>query len=131
MLLPEPEQPAEINARDAQQLIGRPATAIDAHVQPCRPRLRGRCGALPEPPLGRGDSLELSRKTRGPLWSHNAACNPQPGQAPVGVVGAKREPVLRARSEHAVRLADTFGDEIIDQHADIGRCPIKHDRLDP
>src|SRR5437016_11571537 len=27
-LRPEPEQPAEINARDAQQLIGSPATAI-------------------------------------------------------------------------------------------------------
>ena len=38
----------------------------------------------------------------------------------VRVVLAQHQPVLRAAREHAVRLARAAGDEVVDQHSDIG-----------
>src|SRR3989338_1147270 len=41
------------------------------------------------------------------------------GQTQVGVVLAQYEAVLGARSQHPVRLEDLFGDEVVDQRADV------------
>ena len=42
------------------------------------------------------------------------------GQATVGIVFAQLQPILGAAGEHAVRLADALGDQVVHQHAQVG-----------
>ena len=52
--------------------------------------------------------------------STRPSARPRLGQAQVGVVLAQLQPVLGARGEHPVRLGDAAGDEVVDQHAEVG-----------
>ena len=50
-------------------------------------------------------------------------------QAPVGVVGPKRQTEFGARGEHAIGFADAVACEIVDHDAEIGVGPGDRDRL--
>src|SRR5437763_308069 len=45
----------------------------------------------------------------------------------IRIISPQAEPILRAGCEHAVRLADTFGDEIIRENADVPFRSADHD----
>ena len=47
----------------------------------------------------------------------------------VGVVLPEQEAVLRSRSEHPIWLHSPFGNQIVNQHPDIGLVTPKDDRL--
>ena len=47
----------------------------------------------------------------------------------VGIVGAQRQAILRPRGEHAVRLGDAAGHEVVDHDADIAVGPVEDDSV--
>jgi len=51
------------------------------------------------------------------------------GKAEVGVVLAENEAVFGARGEHAVRFNGAFGDEVVDQDADVGLVAAEDNRV--
>ena len=52
-------------------------------------------------------------------------------QALVGVIVAQHDAVFRARRQHAVGFVDAFGDEIVDEHADVRFAAREPDRRSP
>ena len=49
-------------------------------------------------------------------------------QAQIGIVLTKQQPVFRARGHHAIRLVRAFGNEIVDQRADIAARTLQYNR---
>ena len=46
-------------------------------------------------------------------------------QAPIGIVMPQQQAVLGAAGEHAIRLVDAAGDEVVDHHAQVGFVAAK------
>src|SRR6478752_1792445 len=61
------------------------------------------------------------------LRAHTTDRNSGFGQTLIGIVRAQLQTILGARSKHAIRLADTTRDEIINHHAKIGLRAIDDD----
>jgi hypothetical protein len=90
------------------------------------------CSARPTAAEARGlgcDRLALAREC-APSARH------RPGQfatgrrePQVGVVLAQLQPVFGAAGEHAVRLAGALGDQVVDQHAEVGLVAARRPRL--
>ena len=86
------------------------------------------------PPRGerRLRGLDLGRLGGEPCDSLGLR-EPEPsrhGREPaVGVVVPQGEPVLGAAGEHAIGLVDALRDEVVDQHADVRRVALDHERL--
>ena len=88
--------------------------------------------AIAAPPPGGRTVTRASRAAARPTYSgarleQPAAARIQQaelqGQRPqplFGVVAAQLQAVLGARGEHAVRLGDLLGDQVVDQHAEVG-----------
>ena len=53
--------------------------------------------------------------------------NPLPGQPLVRIVGPQGQPILGARGEHAVRLGDAAGHQVVDHHAEIAFGAVEND----
>src|SRR6476646_567172 len=61
------------------------------------------------------------------LRTHATDRNSSVSQPLIGIVRAQLQTILGARSKHAIRLADTARDEIIDHHAKISLRAIDDD----
>ena len=60
---------------------------------------------------------------------HHTKATAQARQAAVGIVAAKREPIFGPAGEHAIRLIDATGDEVVDHHTQIGVFAAQHERF--
>src|SRR5829696_2720275 len=58
-------------------------------------------------------------KIRPPFIVHKSSIPAARRQTQVSVVDSKKQPVLRARREHPVRLETSFGDQVVDEDADV------------
>ena len=65
----------------------------------------------------------------GALRPDAARVDPDRRQPLIGIVGAERKPVLGARGEHAIGLADTARDEVVDHDAHIAVGAPDDERL--
>src|SRR5574337_1009703 len=86
---------------------------------------RAQCVVRPGPQCAQPAGLAFDGFTLGAQrvvteLRHHAEYETLFGQAQVGVVLAQMQPVLGARSEHAVRLDRAVAGEVVDQHADVG-----------
>src|SRR5215831_12530252 len=64
---------------------------------------------------------------RAAAWPHAAERNAPGGQALVGIVSTQREPILRARGEHPVRLGDPARYQIINHNSEIAFGAVEGD----
>jgi len=53
-------------------------------------------------------------------WINQTNLSTDRCQSFIRIVVAKMQPMLRAAGEHAIRFGWGFGDEVVDQHADVG-----------
>ena len=53
----------------------------------------------------------------------------QTGKTPVGIVLPKKYPVFSSRGKHPVGFVDSFGHQVVNQHADIRLVAAKNKRL--
>jgi len=81
-------------------------------LRPCPGRLESRHLAL--------DRLAFGTERRPAHVVHQSEFAPLFSQAQIGIVLAQLQAVFGARGEHAIRLGHTAGDEVVDQHAEIG-----------
>ena len=51
------------------------------------------------------------------------------GQSDVGIVLTEQNPIFGSAREHAVRLVDSFGHQVVGQYADIRLVPPQHERF--
>ena len=111
-----------------EKIEGRAANAvlIDVKVMPCGFRWRQR-QAIEELPCV-DESVRLCRVGFRALAADDAEFDAERCQPLVGIVGAKRQPVLGARGEHAIGLADPARDEVVDHHAEISVGAADRDR---
>ena len=50
-------------------------------------------------------------------------------EAKIGIVVTEQQTIFRTRREHSIRLSGIFGDQIINQHANIGLGTVEYKRL--
>jgi hypothetical protein len=87
--------------------------------------------AVAQPRLLALDGLALGLEAPPALLAHQAEPAAGLGQAQIGVVLAQQQPVLGAAGEHAVGLVGAAGDQVIDQHAEVGLVPARRPGLAP
>ena len=80
--------------------------------------------------------LETARSSSSLFWNRAQRLSstrpterPMRRQSPVGVVRAQGQAVLGPRREHAVRLVDAAGEQVVDQHADVRLVAAEDERL--
>src|SRR5678816_2106021 len=81
-------------------------------------------GIMREPIASDGEALPLMIVDESDVpaaWSETKIC----------VVDPKQQPMLRTRREHPVRLKAPFGDQVVDQDADVSLVPAQAKRRLP
>ncbi len=66
-----------------------------------------------------------------PVRSHTANRNAFGGQPLVGIIGAQRQPILRARGEHPIGLGDSARHQVVDHHRQIAFGAVESDGPSP
>ncbi len=56
---------------------------------------------------------------------HQSHAPAQRGEPPVRIIVAQQQAIFRPRSKHAVRLVDTFGNQIVDEDTDVSLAAIE------
>ncbi len=54
---------------------------------------------------------------------------PSRSQTKIGIVNTQKQPMLRPRCEHPIRLEASSRHEVVDKNADIRILPSEHERL--
>src|SRR4029078_11717666 len=73
--------------------------------------------------------LSLGLELRLPGGADATGCDAGRGQPLIGIVGAKLQAKLGARSEHAIRLRNATRNEIVDHHTEIRLGPRNDERI--
>ena len=79
----------------------------------------------------RVERSHLGAMVARPFCADAAERDPPARQPLIGIVGAQRQPIFGARREHAIRLADAAGHQIVDHDAEIAFGAIEDDRRAP
>ena len=124
-------QPRDGHPGIGQELQRGAANAVLVEVNAVPGCLRGR-QRQPEKPLPPLSQLVLrSAEDLSPPRADAAERQPLRRQPLVGVVDPQAEPVLGARGEHPIGLADAARDEVVDEHADVGFGAVEGDAVGP
>ena len=79
--------------------------------------------------LGLGDLGHLLLQALPTRRVDQAQALAQGRQPAIGVVVPQQQAVLGPAGEHAVRLVDAAGHQVVDHHADVGLVAAEHQRL--
>ncbi len=74
-------------------------------------------------------SRHFGRVVRSPRPANATHRYALASKALVGIVGTKRQPILRTGGEHPIRFSDATGDEIVDHDTEVAVCPVEHYRV--
>ena len=116
---PDRASRATVDIGISQQLEGGPPAAVAIDVEAVLGGFVGREGQAAQQRRALVKRSDFAAKAALRSRADAADVEAERRQALVGIVGAKRQPVLGARGEHAVGLGDAARDQVVDHHAEI------------